>query len=144
MVNHFKNLDNLIKADFETLKNVDEIGEQIAKSVISFFEDAENVSNVTKLREFGLQFIVAENTSLVSTKLEGLKFVVSGVFTKFSRNELKASIEDNGGKNASSLSKKTDYLIAGDKMGPAKRTKAASVGIKIITENEFIEMISLN
>ena len=141
LAKHFKNLDNLIKADFETLKNVDEIGEQIANSVISFFADMENIKNINKLKEAGLQFTMSEDTSIISNKLEGLKFVVSGVFTKFSRNELKKAIENNGGKNSSSLSKKTNYLIAGDKMGPAKKTKAESVGVTIITEDEFLTMI---
>lgn len=141
LAKHFKTIDNLIKADFETLNNVDEIGDRIAESVISFFKNEINMASLEKLKANGLQFTVLEDESRVSNKLEGLKFVVSGVFTKFSRNELKKSIEDNGGINSSSLSKKTDYLIAGDKMGPAKRAKAESVGIKIITEDDYLELI---
>ncbi len=142
LAKHFKNIDNLIKADFETLKNVDEIGERIAESVVSFFKNQTNMELINRLKNNGLQFEIIENNTAVSTKLEGFKFVVSGVFSKFSRNDLKKSIEDNGGKNVSSLSKKTDYLIAGDKMGPAKKEKAEKLEIKIITEEQFIEMIS--
>jgi len=142
LAKHFKNIDNLILADFETLKNVDEIGERIAQSVVLFFKEETNIAIIERLRTHGLQFELVENDTSVSNKLEQLKFVVSGVFEKFSRNDLKKSIEDNGGKNVSSLSKKTDYLIAGDKMGPAKKVKAETLGVKIITEDEYIKMLN--
>ncbi len=142
LAKHFKNIDNIIKADFETLKNVDEIGEKIAESIILFFKEEINIDIVNHLKENGLQFILLEQDINISNKLEGLTFVVSGVFEKFSRNDLKKSIEENGGKNSGSLSKKTSYLIAGDKMGPAKKVKAESLGIKIITEDEYIDIIS--
>ena len=142
LAKHFKNIDNLIKADFETLKNVDEIGEKIAESLVLHFKEENNIILINRLKEKGLQFKISTSNTLVSNKLEGLKFVVSGVFSSFSRNDLKKSIEDNGGKNAGSLSSKTDYLIAGDKMGPAKKVKAEKLGIKIITEDQYITLIS--
>jgi DNA ligase (NAD+) len=141
LAKHFKNINTLIKADFETLKNVDEIGEKIAESIILFFQVPLNIEIVNRLKEKGLQFELTEQDTNISNKLEGLIFVVSGVFTKFSRNELKKSIEENGGKNSGSLSKKTNYLIAGDKMGPAKKVKAETLGIKIITEDEYLMLI---
>jgi len=130
------------KQFFETLKNVDEIGEKIAESIILFFKVDLNIELVNRLKEKGLQFILLEQDTNVSNKLTELIFVVSGVFSKFSRNELKKSIEENGGKNSGSLSKKTNYLIAGDKMGPAKKVKAETLGIKIITEDQYIVLIS--
>ena len=142
LAKHFKNIDNLIQADFETLKNVDEIGETIAASIIQFFKVSVNIEIINKLKNKGLQFVIIENNTSISNKLEGLTFVVSGVFESYSRNELKKSIEDNGGKNSGSLSKKTNYLIAGDKMGPAKKVKAEKLNIKIITEEEYLALIS--
>ncbi len=142
LAKHFKQIDNLIKADFETLKNVDEIGEKIAESIIQFFKVNLNIEIINRLKEKGLQFKLLEQDTNVSDKLAGLTFVVSGVFEKFSRNDLKKSIEENGGKNSGSLSKKTNYLIAGDKMGPAKKTKAETLGIKIISEDDYIALIA--
>lgn len=142
LAKHFKNIDAIMQADFETLIAVNEIGESIAHSVIDFFKEEYNITIINRLKEKGLQFSIIENDTSVSTVLNGLNFVVSGVFNAFSRNELKKSIEDNGGKNVSSLSKKTDYLIAGDKMGPAKKSKADELGIPIISEEEYLKMIS--
>jgi len=142
LAKHFKNIEALIEADFETLKNVDEIGEKIAESIILFFEVELNTHTINRLKEKGLQFVILENDTNISNKLEGLTFVVSGVFETFSRNDLKKSIEKNGGKNSGSLSKKTNYLIAGDKMGPAKKVKAENLGIQILTEEDYINLIS--
>ncbi len=142
LAKRFKNISTIQKADFETLIAVDEIGERIAKSVIDFFNEPYNIEIINRLKNHGLQFEIVENNTSISNKLEGLNFVVSGVFEKFSRNELKKSIEDHGGKNVSSLSKKTNYLIAGDKMGPAKKTKAEKLQIPIITENDYLKMIN--
>ncbi|HFS68239.1 MAG TPA: NAD-dependent DNA ligase LigA [Flavobacteriia bacterium] len=142
LAKQFKNIDNLMLADFETLIKVDEIGDRIAQSVIDFFAEEHNKEIIERLKNKDLQFQIIEKDTSVSDKLEGLNFVVSGVFEKFSRNDLKKSIEDNGGKNVSALSKKTNYLIAGDKMGPAKKEKAEKLGIPIISENEYLEMIS--
>ncbi|MCF6349561.1 MAG: NAD-dependent DNA ligase LigA [Flavobacteriaceae bacterium] len=141
LVKHYKNIDNLINASFEELKNVDEIGERIAASILNFFSNSSNIRLVDKLKQVGLQFKISEENTNISDKLKNLTFVVSGVFEKFSRNELKKTIEDNGGKNSGSLSKKTNYLIAGDKMGPAKKVKAETLGIQIINEEEFIKML---
>ncbi len=142
LAKHFKNITALMQADFDALIAVEEIGERIATSVIEFFKENYNINAVKRLQNKGLQFEIIENDTSVSNKLEGLNFVVSGVFEKFSRNDLKKSIEDNGGKNVSSLSKKTNYLIAGDKMGPAKRTKAEQLEIPIISEDDYLQMIS--
>ncbi len=142
LAKHFKNIDAIIQADFDTLIAVNEIGERIAHSVIDFFSKEYNITIINRLKNKGLQFSIIEKDTSVSTVLNGLNFVVSGVFNTFSRNELKKSIEDNGGKNVSSLSKKTDYLIAGDKMGPAKKVKAEKLGIPIISEEEYLKMIS--
>ncbi len=142
LAKHYKTMDALQNANFEDLKNVDEIGERIAESVVEFFGDLSNLMLIDKLKQVGLQFELFEDDTKVSNKLEGLKFVVSGVFEKFSRNELKKAIEDNGGKNSGSLSSKTDYLIAGDKMGPAKKVKAEKLDIKIINETDFEKMLN--
>ena len=142
LARHFKSIDKLMTVDFETLTAVDEIGDRIAQSIIDFSNDLLNIQLVDRLKSYGLQFEIDESKSTVqSAILQGKKLVVSGVFAKFSRNELKQSIEDNGGKVSSSISSKTDYLIAGDKMGPAKRTKAEKLGVPIISEDEYIEMI---
>ncbi len=142
LAKHFKNIDALAQANFETLIAVDEIGERIANSILNFFSEPTSISILNRLKEKGLQFQIVEDDTSVSDKLNGMSFVVSGVFEKFSRNDLKKTIEENGGKNVGSLSKKTNFLIAGDKMGPAKKVKAETLGIKIISENEFINMIS--
>lgn len=137
---HFKNIDEVMAADFETLNAVSEIGGVIAKSVIDYFSVAENRTEIEQMKAAGLQFEVIEK-ELASNALDGAKIVVSGVFTRFSRNELKKLIEDNGGKNVSSISKSTDFIVAGDSMGPAKKEKAEKLGVRMITEDEFAEMI---
>jgi len=137
---HFKNIDALIAADFETLNAVSEIGGVIAKSVIDYFSIPENREEIEQMKVAGLQFEVIEK-ELASNALDGAKIVVSGVFTSFSRNELKKLIEDNGGKNVSSISKSTDFIVAGDSMGPAKKEKAEKLGVKMITEDEFAKML---
>ena len=140
---HFKSMEAIMNASFEELIAVDEIGDKIAESILAFFAEERNRALINRLSELGLQFQMAEeaDTSL-SNKLAGKIFVVSGVFERFSRNELKQAIEDHGGKNVGSISSKTDYLIAGDKMGPAKKEKAEKLGIKVIDEKEFEELIS--
>ncbi len=142
LAKHYKTIDALQNASFEDLKNVDEIGERIAESVVEFFNNLSNIMLIDRLKQVGLQFEINENDTSISNKFEDLKFVVSGVFEKFSRNELKKAIEDNGGKNSGSLSSKTDYLIAGDKMGPAKKIKAEKLGIKIISESDFEKLLN--
>jgi DNA ligase (NAD+) len=142
---HFKNIDAIMQATFEELVAVDEIGDKIAESILNFFAEERNRQLIQELKNHGLQMEMEEqaDTSL-SDALAGKTFVVSGVFEKFSRNELKQAIEDHGGKNVGSISAKTDYLIAGDKMGPAKKEKAEKLGVSLISEDDFIEMTKLN
>jgi len=141
---HFKSMQNLMQASYEALIEVDEIGDKIAESILIFFAEARNRKLVERLKSMGLQMQVDEETdTTLSEKLAGKTFVVSGVFEHFSRNELKQAIEDHGGKNVGSISGKTDYLIAGDKMGPAKKEKAEKLGVQIIDEQKFEEMISV-
>ncbi|MDX1350156.1 MAG: NAD-dependent DNA ligase LigA [Putridiphycobacter sp.] len=141
LANHFKSIDRLMSASFEDLIAVDEIGDRIAESLISYFHSEENKLQIEKLKIAGLSFEITDNVE-TTDKLDGKSFVISGVFTLFSREELKVLIETNGGKNTSSISKKTDFLVAGDKMGPSKLEKAKNLGIQIITEQEFAEMIA--
>ncbi|MDG1913301.1 MAG: NAD-dependent DNA ligase LigA [Crocinitomix sp.] len=141
LAKHIKNIEALIAADFDTLINVEEIGDKIAQSIILFFESQTNREIIGRLKEYGLSFemIVAEDASDL---LIDKTFVISGVFEKVSRKELKELIEKNGGKNTGSISAKTNYLVAGEKMGPAKLAKATDLGVKIISEDEFLAMIS--
>ncbi len=145
LAKHYKNIDALSQASLMDLILVDEIGERIAQSVIEFFENQNNSTIIERLKQFGVQFKIIEKFNPNATdKLLGKTFVVSGVFEIFSRDDLKKSIEDNGGKVGSSISSKTDYVIAGDNMGPAKLEKANQLGIAIISENDFIKMINEN
>jgi len=138
----FKSIDTLATATFDDLIAVDEIGERIAKSVIEFFEDLGNTMMIERLKTYGLQLALSEEKlKSQSDVLKGKVFVVSGVFSIHSRDELKSLIKDNGAKVSSSISSKTDYLVAGDNMGPSKRQKAESLGVPIISEVEFQEMI---
>ena len=124
---HFKNMNAIMQSSFEELVAVDEIGDKIAESIINFFSEERNRKLIEELKTYGLQMQMEEQkNTIVSTVLEGKTFVVSGVFEHFSRDELKQAIENHGGKNAGSISGKTDYLIAGDKMGPAKKKKPKS------------------
>ena len=142
LAKHYKNIDNLEHASFEELITVDEIGDRIAQSIIDFFGNPDNVSIVNRLKEKGVQFEVDQSSLLDQTdKLKGLIFVVSGVFHIFSRNDLKKSIEDNGGKVSGSISKKTNYIIAGDNMGPSKLVKAEDLGVPIISEQEYLKLL---
>jgi DNA ligase (NAD+) len=135
----YKNIDALMVARHEELIAVDEIGERIADSVIQFFSEPTNVEIVDRLKSYGLQFSLSEEQLENQTdKLKGQIFVVSGVFETISRNDLKKLIEDNGGKVASSISSKTSFVVAGDNMGPSKKTKAESLGVPIISEQEFL------
>ncbi len=143
LAKHYKSIIALQKAPLMDLILVDEIGEKIAQSVIEFFENQENVKIIERLKQFGVQMELVEKFNPNATeKLAGKTFVVSGVFEKFSRDDLKKAIEDNGGKVGSSISAKTDFVIAGDNMGPAKLEKANQLKIAIISENDFLEMIT--
>ncbi|WP_102408655.1 NAD-dependent DNA ligase LigA [Parabacteroides bouchesdurhonensis] len=139
----FHSMEQLENATYEDLVNVDEIGERIARSVVDYFSEERNKNLVVRLKEYGLQMAVSEELlSNRSDKLQGLTIVISGTFSKHSRDEYKAMIEQNGGKNSTSVSGKTDYILAGENMGPAKLEKAAKLGVKIINENEFLNMLS--
>ncbi len=143
LVKHFKNIDTLQSASREALLEADEVGEKIADSILSYFSEEKNRIIIRRLREAGLQFeTTASESNSASDKLKGLTFVVSGVFTSFSRDGIKESIEANGGKVSGSISSKTSYVLAGDDMGPSKRKKAEDLGVKIISEAEYIAMIS--
>src|SRR6056297_663503 len=138
----YKNIDALAVATKEELVAVDEIGERIAESVVDFFSNEKNQQAIARLKEKGIQFsLSAEKLENQTDILKGKTFVVSGVFETVSRDELKKLIEDNGGKVGSSISSKTSFLVAGDKMGPSKRTKAEKLNVPIITEAEFLGMI---
>ncbi|MHC5202658.1 NAD-dependent DNA ligase LigA [Myroides sp. LJL119] len=139
---HYKNIDDLAQAGFVELIQVDEIGERIAQSVIDFFSSDVNKQIISRLKQYGVQFVLQESqTELLSDKLLGKTVVVSGVFSQMTRDQIKKCIEDHGGKNGSSISSKTDYVVAGDKMGPAKLEKATKLGIKILSEQDFIELV---
>lgn len=142
LAKHFKTIDALAVASFEELISVDEIGDRIAESVIAFFASEENRETIQRLKNYGVQLeISAEKLANQTNKLEGNVFVVSGVFTKVSRDELKKLIEDNGGKVSSSISSKTNFVVAGDNMGPSKKVKAESLGVAIISEDDFLKMV---
>ena len=142
LAKHYKNIDALQQSSLMDLILVDEIGERIAQSVIDFFDNQENQIIVERLKNYGIQLEIVEKFNPNATnKLEGKTFVVSGVFTLYSRDELKQTIEDNGGKVGSSISAKTDYVIAGDNMGPAKLDKANKLNIPIISEQDFQKLI---
>lgn len=139
----FKTLDNLKKASFDEIIAVDEIGNKIAENIMQFFSNPDNEIIINRLISYGLQFEIIEDQSTPKSDILNSKsFLVSGVFSKFSRDEIKQVIENNGGRNVSGVSSKLDYLIAGDKMGPEKLKKAESLGIKIISEDEFIEILN--
>jgi DNA ligase (NAD+) len=141
IVHHFGNIEKLQSASREELIAVEEVGEKIADSILDFFADLSNIQEVERLKQAGLQMEQIEEMHAVEdNKLDGKSFVVSGVFS-ISRDELKSKIEQFGGKNVSAISGKTDYLLAGDKMGPAKLAKAEKLGVQIIGEEEFLELI---
>jgi DNA ligase (NAD+) len=142
LAKHYKNIDQIVAATEEELVEVDEIGVKIAESVVAFFTKAEHQETVMRLKSYGVQLeISAEKLASQTDTLAGKNFVVSGVF-EMPRNDLKKLIEDNGGKVGSSISSKTSFLVAGDKMGPSKLAKAQKLDVQIISEKEFIGMIS--
>lgn len=139
----FADINELEQADYEKLINVDEIGEKIAQSILIYFSNPSNRLLVQRLKDAGLQFNRSEeDLSSYTDKLAGLSIVISGVFKFHSRDEYKEMIEKNGGKNSGSISAKTSFILAGDNMGPAKLEKANKLGVRILTEEEFLSMIS--
>ncbi|TBN04384.1 NAD-dependent DNA ligase LigA [Hyunsoonleella flava] len=143
LAKHYKSIDNLINASQEDLENVDEIGVKIAESVKLFFASEENINIINRLKQFGVQLeISSEELEGQTDILKGQSIVVSGVFEHVSRTELKKLIEDNGGKVSSSISSKTSFVVAGDKMGPSKKNKADALGIDLINEIKFLQIIN--
>jgi DNA ligase (NAD+) len=130
-----------MKASYDDLNEVDEIGEKIANSILEFFGDAENRLLIDRLKAKGIQFI-GEKREINSGVFLGKVIVVSGVFSVFSRDELKELIEQHGGKNGSSISSKTDFLLAGENMGPSKLKKAVDLGVAIISEDDFVKLLN--
>ena len=141
LAKHYKSIEAIAKANSNDLVLVDEIGEKIAQSVVQFFDNQKNIIIIDRLKQYGVQLESGVEGELVSEKLKGKTFVVSGVFEIYSRDELKKAIEDNGGKVGSSISSKTDYVIAGENMGPAKLDKAIQLKITIISESDFKQML---
>ena len=142
LARHFKSMDALMQAGLEDLQEVEGIGEVMAKSIIGYFHDEKNREIVERLRSYGLQFALSEEqTAAQSDRLAGQSIVISGVFQHHSRDEYKLMIEQNGGKNVGSISGKTSFILAGDNMGPSKLQKAEKLGIRIVNEEEFLEMI---
>ena len=143
LARHFHSIDNIMNASFEDIVNVDEIGEKMAGAIQEYLGELTNIFIIDRLKSHGLNLeLIEDPNSEKSNKLENKSFVVSGVFEDFSRDELKKLIEENGGKNISSVSSKTDYILAGEKMGPSKLNKAKDLGIPIINIKDFLEMIS--
>ncbi len=142
LANSFQSVDALMNAGFDELLGINEIGYSIAQSIKDFFSKTENRGIINRLKKNGLKFELSEDEKeLRSSKLEGLNIVISGTFENHSRDELKDIIEKNGGKNSSSLSSKTNFLLAGKNMGPSKREKAKKLNIAIISEDDFMKMI---
>ena len=142
LARHFKTMDALMHASLQELVEVEGVGEVIAKSVISYFHQPENISIVQRLRDKGVQMSLSEEQLQgASDKLAGKSIVISGVFARHSRDEYKQLIEQHGGKNVGSISGKTSFILAGDNMGPSKLQKAEKLGIAIIGEDEFLAMI---
>ncbi len=144
LARHFKTMDALMAASQEELCEVEGIGEIMAKSIVSYFHDEQNRRIIERLRGFGLQFALSpDQTAAHSDKLAGQSIVISGVFQHHSRDEYKLIIEQNGGKNVGSISGKTSFILAGDNMGPSKLEKAQKLGIRIVSEDEFIKELSV-
>jgi DNA ligase (NAD+) len=142
LARYFKTIDLLFNASKEELKAVDDVGEQVAESIVQYFNSAENLENIVRLRKAGVQFdLNAENMQLLSSVLEGKTIVVSGVFS-ISRDAMKEKIELHGGKNVSSISKNTSFVLAGENMGPEKRRKAEKLGVAVLSEGEFEGLIN--
>ena len=141
IVRKFPNIDQLQWANTEQLTDVEDVGEQIANNIIAYFNDLSNLEIITRLREAGVQMECTETAQQQSNLLEGKSIVVSGVFAHHSRDEYKAMIEAHGGKNVGSVSKKTSFILAGENMGPEKRKKAESLGVEILTEEDFLTLL---
>ena len=142
LARHFENVDMLIKSNFDELISVDEIGDKIANSILDFFNNEENIAILNKLKSYGLKFEIDEKDKNISSIFLGKSFVISGVFSNYSRSDIKNLIESNGGRVSSSISSKTNYLVAGQNMGPSKKEKAEKLKTQIISDKELINLIS--
>ncbi|MFM7079105.1 MAG: helix-hairpin-helix domain-containing protein, partial [Bacteroidota bacterium] len=140
---HFKSMDRIIQASYEDLLEAPEVGEKIAQSIKEYLSEPNHLAVLEKLKSAGLQMEVVTPSASVATSghLSGKSFVVSGVFSTFTRDGIKEAIENNGGKVQGSISSKTNFLVAGSESGPAKLEKAQSLGVNIISEQELIQMI---
>jgi DNA ligase (NAD+) len=142
ITSHYGKMDDILKASFDELKEVEEIGDKIAESIINYLADERSINIINRLKEKGLRFEISEaDINIKSNKLSGLSFVVSGVFS-ISREEIKKMIEENGGRNVGSVSAKVSYLLAGENMGPEKRKKAEKLNLSVISEDDFYAMLS--
>jgi len=142
LAKEFRTIEDLISADAEQLTSINEIGPKIAGSIIGYFDDADNKEIIRRLKSYGIRFSGEGTGSAVSDKLIGKTIVISGVFNKHSRDEYKELIEKNGGKNSSSISANTSFILAGENMGPSKEERAKELDVEIINEEEFLKLIS--
>ena len=140
----FRSVDELQWATKEQLMAIDDVGEQIADNIIGYFAAFGNIEILTRLKAAGVQMSATDEETPLGTALEGQTIVISGTFTQHSRDEYKVLIEQYGGKNVSSVSKKTSFILAGEAMGPEKRKKAESLGVPLVSEEEFLAMLSNN
>ena len=142
LARHFKSMDALMVASLQDLQEVEGIGEVMARSIVAFFHNEKNLDIVARLRSYGVQMALAEEQmAAASDKLAGKSIVISGVFAHHSRDEYKAIIEQHGGKNVGSISGKTTFILAGENMGPSKLQKAEKLGVPIVSEDEFLQLI---
>lgn len=141
ITNQLSSMEAISSATIEQLMKIDDVGERVANSIVDFFSNEQNVDIVNRLKQIGLQMEGEKSEELISDKLSGFSIVISGTFSQFSRDELKLMIEKNGGKNVSSISSKTSFLVAGENMGPSKLEKAKSLGLKILSETEFLNLL---
>jgi DNA ligase (NAD+) len=142
LVKHFRSLENIIDSTIEEKTEVPEIGDKIAQSLHSWLTDIDNITLLNRLKEYGLKFTSEEVTDQKGNQLNGKSIVVSGLFTLHSRDEYKMIIEEHGGKNVSSISSKTSFILAGENMGPSKKSKAKELGIEMLTEDEFWKLLN--
>jgi DNA ligase (NAD+) len=137
----FRSIDDLINSDSEQLTSVFEIGPKIAASIVSYFTDPDNLEMIRRLKEVGIRFSDKSESSVTGNSLSGKTIVISGVFSEHSRDEYKEMIERNGGKNSSSVSGNTSFILAGENMGQSKKEKADELGVPLINESEFLKII---
>jgi DNA ligase (NAD+) len=139
---NFRSIDDLMRADVEQLTAIHEIGPKIAASIISFFADEENISIVGRLKDYGIRFQEEGEQAISSEALKGKSILISGVFQRHTREEYKALIESHGGRNVTSLSSGTTFILAGENMGPSKKAKAEEAGVPLINEDDFLKLIN--